>query len=195
MRGIKGVNCCFTDLRQQTLTWADVQTFTNRLRSGWFNDIYYWTLSFDTSLSDLYLDLRSQKYKKANTSEPVVSHSHQYIWIELGVLLRFVDQVNLIPISFRPINMQGRELYIAKQQGDRVLDGRVDGERWGRGGGGGGGRSLPFKRSESISFKIATMTRVTALYISISAFDFHSRSQWYKKNKFFCADFCIIWVA
>ena len=39
----------------------------------WYDDGYYCTLHFDTSLIDLYFDSRSQECEKAKTAVPVIS--------------------------------------------------------------------------------------------------------------------------
>ena len=48
----------------------------------WYDDIYYWTELFDTSLVDLDFDSRSEGCKAAKTSEPLNSQSTWFIWMK-----------------------------------------------------------------------------------------------------------------
>ena len=91
------------------------------LLQTWSDDIYCYTLHFDTSTflkgtsqSDLDLDSRSQGCKKANTSVAIISQSFSSIWMEFGIVLRLVGVVNLILILFYfcPFSIQGREPYL-----------------------------------------------------------------------------------
>ena len=62
----------------------------------------------DASLSDLGIDLRPQKYKKANSSMPVVSQN-ELCFMQFGMLLRLTGLKSFIWNSSCLINTQGRE--------------------------------------------------------------------------------------
>ena len=71
--------------------------------------VYYCTLHFNTSLIDLGHDSRSHECWKAKTSAPVIAQSFLSIWMELSVLLKLVDVMNLIINLSYPLNVQERE--------------------------------------------------------------------------------------
>ena len=68
-------------------------------------------LHFDISLIDLNLESRSQECEKALTSAPVISHSFQLIWMQVGILLGLVGVMMPIFIFAHPFNFQWREPY------------------------------------------------------------------------------------
>ena len=53
----------------------------------WYDDRYFCTLHFDTSL--IYLDVESRSHE-SETSAQVISHSFQSSWREFAELLRLV---------------------------------------------------------------------------------------------------------
>ena len=78
----------------------------------WFDDNYYCTLHFDTSLLDLDLASRSQVCKKAKTSLPIISQGFQPIYVEFCPLLRLNCVMNLILFLSYPLNIRGRDAYL-----------------------------------------------------------------------------------
>ena len=78
----------------------------------WYSDRYYCGWHFDTSLIDLDFDSTSHECEKAKTYASIVSQSFQSIQIEFFLLLRLASVVFLIPILFRPFDIQGREPYL-----------------------------------------------------------------------------------
>ena len=64
------------------------------------------------SLIDLDLDSRSQVFKTANMSVPIVSQSFHSVSMKFGVLLILVGVMNLILILSLPFNIQGRKPYL-----------------------------------------------------------------------------------
>ena len=95
-------------MRQNSWTLACIQMSMNQfgLKLVWC----YWTLYFDSSLSDFDHDSSSQKCKKAETSAPVIPQSFQLIWVEFGILLRLVSMLDLILNS--SIQYLGREPHL-----------------------------------------------------------------------------------
>ena len=78
----------------------------------WYDDRYYCTLHFDSSLIDLDHDSRSQGYEKAKPSAPIVSQSFLLIWMEISILLRLIAVMNFLLILTCPFNIQEREPYL-----------------------------------------------------------------------------------
>ena len=62
---------------------------------------------FETSLTDLDLDSKSQECEKENDVTII-----QSIWMEYGILLRLVGVMNLKLSLSHPLNIQGREPYL-----------------------------------------------------------------------------------
>ena len=94
----KGNNCCFTHCIKKLSHWHAFRCLWMDLIQTQYDDRYYCTLHFDTSLIDLYLDLdsRSQDCEKANNFFTNYLKSVQSIWMEFSVLLRLVGVMNLI---------------------------------------------------------------------------------------------------
>ena len=76
---------------------------------------------FCMKLSNLDFDSRPQEYETAKTLEPYISQCSQSVWIEFGLVLRLVSQMNLIFLVFGLINIQGREPYIHKFIGNKKV--------------------------------------------------------------------------
>ena len=82
------------------------------LIQNFYDDKWFWTLQFDTNLTELGIDSMSQEYEKARTSVPIISKSIQSIWMEFGLLLWFVGVVNFILTFPHPFSIQEREPYM-----------------------------------------------------------------------------------
>ena len=78
----KGNNCCFADSVEKLYCWHAFGCLLMDLIQTWYDNRYYCTLNFDTSLIGLDLDSRSQECQKAKTSAPIISQSFQSIWME-----------------------------------------------------------------------------------------------------------------
>ena len=78
----------------------------------WYCDRYYSALRFYSSLTDLYLDSRSQECEKARNSVPVITQSFQSVVMEFGVLLRLCGVTNFMLIVSHSLNIQGRDAYL-----------------------------------------------------------------------------------
>ena len=61
----------------------------------WYDDRYYCTLHFDTSVTDHDLDSRLQECEKTKTSATIISQSFPSIFMTFGTLLRLVSVMNL----------------------------------------------------------------------------------------------------
>ena len=83
-------NCCFTDCVKKINVGMHSDVYHIDLIQTCHNDGYYCTLHFDTSLIGLDLDSRSQECNKEQFSVAIISQSFQLIWMEFGLLLRFV---------------------------------------------------------------------------------------------------------
>ena len=57
---------------------------------------YYWTLHFDSHLSDLHPDSMSQMCKKAKITAQIIWLSSQWIWMNFGRLLRLLSLMDLM---------------------------------------------------------------------------------------------------
>ena len=79
------INCCFTDYIKKN-SWHPhaFRCLWVSLIYTWYDDRYYCTVHFSTSLIDL--DSKSQECKKANISLPIISQSFWLIWMEFGTL-------------------------------------------------------------------------------------------------------------
>ena len=113
----QGKKLLFYRLHQKTLMLACIQTLWMDFIQTCCDDTYYWTLHFDTSLTDIDLDSVSQECKKAKHSVPIISHSFQLILMEFGVLLRVVDVMNLILIFISSIQYsRERTIWYSKKK-------------------------------------------------------------------------------
>ena len=77
----------------------------------WYDDRYFCTLHFDTSLTDHDLDSRSQR-EKAETSVPIISESFQSICMKFIPLLRLFDVMKLILILSIPFSLHGIQPFV-----------------------------------------------------------------------------------
>ena len=79
----------------------------------WYDDKQLGTLHFDSSLSDLDLDLasKSQECEKANIFVSIISQSFELILIEFVMLLRLCLMKLMLIVSCS-MKVQGRKLYI-----------------------------------------------------------------------------------
>ena len=167
----KGNNCCFTDCvkktkpkqnqnktkqkqkqKQKTLEKQAREHAFGCLRmdliQSWYDDKYYCTLHFDTSLT--LVILWSQECEIAECSAPIISQSFQSIWMECGILLRFVSVINLIFISSCPFVVHGREPYLYYFVWKQNLNVGLFSDIW-----------------RPIYFKLGMMIRTTKLYMLI----------------------------
>ena len=103
-------NVCFTYFKKLR-AWHDLLTtkiFNVGIHLEVCVPISFKPLYCDASLSGLGINLRPQKYKKANSSMPVVSQS-ELCFMQFGMLLRFTGLKSFIWNSLCLINTQGRE--------------------------------------------------------------------------------------
>ena len=96
---IKGNNCCFSDWFKHFNIYPFGRLLTS-LVEIWYDDRCHWILHFESSLSDLDLDSRSQWCKKANTSKQFLSKSHGWIWMKYGNITMLLRPVGLNLILF-----------------------------------------------------------------------------------------------
>ena len=107
---IEGNKWCLNDF---------VKTFFLVLYVSMHSDIYeliyfklmWWQILLNSTFWHVLIDLnsRSQGWKKANTSAPIISQSFESVWMEFAIVLRLVGLMNLIFIIIISYDQYSRE--------------------------------------------------------------------------------------